>query len=482
MAVLKEDRLQLNVFALPSTIVWLTFSLVFFVTCFWISAIIPPFQSPDEFDHIKRAYLLTRGTFILHAPQGEKPGGMIDSGLSSYIDAYDNLRFHSDRKLTAEQISTANAIRWTGINEFSQARVTSYYFPLIYAPQAIGLVLGKAFGFSVDKSYRLARLLALSVSSLLACSAFLIYPPSPLVGALLIIPMSVFQFSSASLDGISTALSIFSISLFMRIVDEREHAKPWRLYGLTACVSLVVASRPYMLPLVGVIFGTYLYTRSRTSLLAGSVTLSVVLLWWIVAIGGTTGTRLAIQTYPRAPISTVISYYAADPLSFFTILRTTFSRYGRPYLESFFGILGWLDARFTEEIYGSFLYFLLAIGVFSVSLRFSKQELPARMFLIVAALFSFILIFPAVLLTNAHPATIIEGVQGRYFLIPALLLSYGLTINSRRESCRRFLVGVLLLSALLLYSTFQTTTLLLKRYYVFSEQSSLTLGNHKTGF
>jgi uncharacterized membrane protein len=471
--------LQLNAFSVPSKIAWPTFSLVFFVICLCISAVIPPFQSPDEFDHVKRAYLLTRGTFILHALEGGKPGGMIDSGLSSYIHAYDNVRLHLDRKLSANEIVAANTINWAGIKEFSQARATSYYFPFIYAPQAIGLVLGEAFGFSIDKSYRLARLLALLVSSLLACVAFLIYPPSPLVGALLIIPMSLFQFSSASLDGISTAMSIFAISLFMRIVDERDDAKSWRLYGLTASVILVVSSRPHLVPLISLIFGTYLYTGNKKSLFAGGVALSSVLLWWTVAIRGTSGTRLAIQTYPRAPISTVISYYVSDPFSFLTILHTTFSHYGRPYFESFLGILGWLDARFTEEIYTSFLYFLLTIGVFSVSFRCVKQELPARMLLSLCALLSFILVFPAVLLTNGHPASIIEGVQGRYFLISALLLSYSLMCNSRRASCRSYVMGFILLLVLLLYSTFHTTTLLLKRYYVSPEQS-LTLENHET--
>jgi hypothetical protein len=103
------------------------------------------------------------------------------------------------------------------------------------------------------------------------------------------------------------------------------------------------------------------------------------------------------------------------------------------------------------------------------------------MLLSLCALFSFILVFPTVLLTNAHPADLIEGVQGRYFLIPALLLSYSFMCNSRRESCRIYLVGFLLLSVLLLYSTFHTTTLLLKRYYVSSEQS-LTLENLETMF
>jgi uncharacterized membrane protein len=477
MQCCSEESLRRNMFSVPANIFWPTFCLVFFVSCFSISVITPPFQSPDEFDHVKRAYLLTKGTFILHASEGEKPGGMIDSGLSSYIAAYDDLRFHPDRKLSTDEIVAANAIHWSGIKEFSQARVTSYYFPFIYAPQAIGLVLGESFGFSVDRSYRLARLLALLFSSLLACSAFLIYPPSPLVGALLIIPMSVFQFSSASLDGMSTALSLFGIALFMRIVDEREHAKPWQLYGLTASVILVVSSRPYLVPLISLIFGTCLYTGNKKSLFAGVVAVSFVVLWWTVAITGTTGTRLAM----KAPPSTIISYYVADPFSFLALLDTTFSRYGRPYFESFLGILGWLDARFTEEVYTRFLHFLIAIGIFSVSFRYSKQELPARMLLLLCALFSFVFVFPAVLLTNAHPASIIEGVQGRYFLIPALLLSYSLMCNYRSEGCRLYVAGFFLLSILILYSTFHTTTLLLKRYYV-SSQQPLTMQNHERVF
>jgi len=73
------------------------------------SALIPPFQSPDEFDHIKRAYLLGKGQLILDTPTGQSSGGDVDSGLLKYMKLYRSLPFHSDAKVSQE-ISTSAQI------------------------------------------------------------------------------------------------------------------------------------------------------------------------------------------------------------------------------------------------------------------------------------------------------------------------------------------------------------------------------------
>ena len=40
----------------------------------------PPFQSPDEFNHLKRAYLLSKAMFVIDS-RGTHTGGEIDEGL-----------------------------------------------------------------------------------------------------------------------------------------------------------------------------------------------------------------------------------------------------------------------------------------------------------------------------------------------------------------------------------------------------------------
>ena len=42
-----------------------TFLLLLIVVVLPISFLVPPFQSPDEFNHIKRAYLLSKGDVFL---------------------------------------------------------------------------------------------------------------------------------------------------------------------------------------------------------------------------------------------------------------------------------------------------------------------------------------------------------------------------------------------------------------------------------
>ena len=171
---------------------WLLFPVALFLACFLSSVIIPPFQSPDEFDHVKRAYLLTQGRIVLESPEGKSSGGMIDTGLLAYMRSYGNVPFAPERKLSADEIDEAKIIRWAGTKEFSTAPGTGYYFPLIYAPQATGLIVGQMLGISVEQSYRLARFLVLVFASLIIAIAFLIHPPSPLAAALLVIPMSLF--------------------------------------------------------------------------------------------------------------------------------------------------------------------------------------------------------------------------------------------------------------------------------------------------
>jgi uncharacterized membrane protein len=442
------------------------FVFVLFLVCFFTSAVLPPLQSPDERDHIKRAYLLTRGQIILEAPQGIS-GGAIDSGLAAYLDAHIRHQSKPERKFSSDEIEVANNIRWTGIKQFSFAPGTGFYFPLIYAPQAAGLALGESLGISISDSYSLARLFALFAASLLLLAALLIYTPSLVVLALLVIPMSIFQMSSASLDGVATAVSILAISAFMRIAADRSNASPWVLSLLSICVLVAASSRIHLLPLVLLVFATPFYTNNKKGFVAG-VLVSLLLITWVA---------IAMKETSRAVAggSTLdsVEYYFAHPLILGKVFLATWSyaEHQRFYLQSFFGILGWLDARFAEHVY-SYIYLLFfSVVLFSVSLKDMVIEWRARALLICCAASSVFTIFFALLVTwNTYPAEIITGVQGRYFLIPALLVAYALSPASKTQLNRYRGIGVFLLGALFLFSVKATTELLLTRYYIAEDQ------------
>jgi uncharacterized membrane protein len=444
--------------------------LLILVVGSFFSALIPPLQSPDEIDHIKRAYLLSEGRIILGAPpEGSKTsGGMIDSGLSTYFDAYAVLIFKPDRKLSADEINMAKSIKWTGIKKFSGAPGTGFYFPIIYMPQAIGLKIGEILGLTIDTSYLLARFMALASIAVILFAAFNVCTVNPLTIALLIIPMSVFQFSSASLDGVSTALAVFSIATFLRISDKKTNASPWLFYALTLSVALVATSRAHLLPLLALVLVASFYLQKKKFFYVFAFALFFVLAWTVIASKTTVG----FSDIVGASTASVALFYIKNPLAFFNVLITTLSSDLIVfYRESFLGILGWLDTRFSPETYNSLFKCIFWIGLLSVSVKNLKTDWIPRLVLLFSAFASILLIFFALLITwNHHPASLIQGVQGRYLLVPMIMIAYAISggLNLYEGIFRKTaLLLVILLGAFTIYST---PRLLIKRYYMEDEQ------------
>src|SRR5688572_14069951 len=84
----------------------------------FFSSLIPPFQSPDEQDHLKRAYFLSKGRIAMVTPSGQSTGGLIDTGLHSYIASFHYITGNQFKKLTAGVQQKAELIRWSGEETF----------------------------------------------------------------------------------------------------------------------------------------------------------------------------------------------------------------------------------------------------------------------------------------------------------------------------------------------------------------------------
>lgn len=457
---------------------WALLAAAIFLTCFILSLLIPPLQSPDEGAHLERIYLLGKGQLMLETPEGSSSGGMIDSGLRAYLQAYSKFISRPDTKMSQVEIDEANNLRWTGNKEFDAPSGTGYYFPLIYTPQAIGLAAGEALGFTVDTSYRMARFFVLVTTVLVLAWAFLIHRPPIIALALLVLPMSLFQFSTATIDGISTAIFILAISCFTRISIDRQNSKKYLSYTLIACVLIVTSSRAHALPLFALIFASYFYTRDRKVLATSLACLVFVISWLLVSIKLTT--NLSFQGAPSA--ATIAAYYIKDPIAlvrvlFHTVMDDTLRTF---YLQSFVGILGWLDTKLSLITY-EIIYSLIVI-IFALSILTAKMKGVGiyRALLITCGIASIGLTFVALLIQwNAlqHPATLIQGVQGRYLLIPALLLAYSIGSDQDEKYVVIRYLNAGMLAILFLFSTYVTTSLLISRYFIGVEQQPVAPAN-----
>lgn len=440
------------------------FCLAVFIACFLLSVLIPPFQSPDEFDHIKRAYWLTRGQIVLDAPPGNASGGMLDDGLEAYIAAYLPLRFKPERKLSADEALAAESIPWSGARHFAPGPGTGYYFPLVYLPQAVGLGVGELFGATIGHSVKLARFLALLATVALLLAAFRTVRPNPLVYTLLLLPMALFQMATASLDGVSTALAVFAMAMFLRTTLDREKSPPYLLAGLSVSLVLLITCRVHLLPMLLLLPAAWFYTRNRRYLIATAVATALILLWLGVAIA----TTVSGQANTGLSTSGIVAHYIGQPLAFPTVLLNTFSDLPTTqfYRESFIGVLGWIDTRLPDAVYTQAGWSLVAMALLSVSVGHLKRDWRARALLLACAVFAVLLVFFALLVTwTPHPAAMVHGVQGRYFLVPALLIAYALG-GAEPGGVRAAKIFRVVGPLFFLFSTAVTAQALVERYYL----------------
>ena len=455
-----------------------------------LSWLIPPMQSPDEMSHIHRAYLISQGTlllqpwpadlagpvdnpeaaaFIKRARQhGGRVGGPVDKTLLDYADAYLMIAREADKRLSATEKNQLAQLNWSDQQRFYVMPGTGYYFPAIYAPQALGLAIGRTLGLSIERSYQLARISILLVCFTLLSLACRLTVPNPLVAAMLLLPMSVFQLVLPTIDGLTMALSVLAASLFLRSADlGRKHssASSW---ALATCLFLLATSRTHLLPLLAMPFYISWRRSSRRDFYLGCGMAAAALVWVLFALIATNDPRI-VRSHTTTQL---LMHYASHPAAFFKVVfaslgDTTLSTF---YQESFVGILGWLDTRLTAYFYPVLWAGLALCGLVSVSASTLRQDWSARLLLAAMSLASVGLIFLALLVTwTPHPTLLVQGVQGRYFLVPMILLGFvasgfGTASWTLQSPLRRWLAGLVFVSFALTSLTALILTLL-RRYH-----------------
>lgn len=436
-------------------------AILLFVGCVFLSAIIPPLKSPDEHDHVERAYHLSKGMLSLHAPDGKPSGGNVDIGLLRYLESYQP----NQAQLTAEEVEAAVGIRWAGETKFEPAPGTGYYFPLIYLPQAGAIWIGKSLNLTIDKTYRMARLFNLIAIVTLLYIAFVIYPPSPIILALLIMPMTLFQMSSATIDGLATALTIFSVSLFLKMRGDYSGPTSALSIAMATAIVILVSSRIHAIPILALLLANFYFSRSRLVLILFITAGIFVAGWTAYALSNVSDGRVLMGE----TTSNIIRYYLTQPTLFFSLLwQTVCDEHWRYfYFKSFIGILGWLDAEFDEHVYIIFGIFTTIMFLLSVSLARLRYQWAERSLIAGIAIASLLITFFAMLVTwTPHPAAYILGVQGRYFLIPLVLFTYAISDVSCYTSGFRIYITPIAILLVYLLSMVLTTELMIKRYYM----------------
>ncbi|BBD78879.1 DUF2142 domain-containing protein [Aerosticca soli] len=449
---------------------WHLFLLGYLLVAYIFSAIVPPFQAPDEFDHVKRAYMLGRGQLLLESVNGSPSGGQVDQGLLEYMAHFEPVKGNANRKISAQELTGASTIHWSGSqSRFETPTGTAYYFPALYLPSAIGLKAGETLGLTVSQSYRLARLFTLLACVATLFFAFRLYPPPTFVLAVLALPMNLFLLSAPVLDGMATSVAVLALSAFMRTWADRERTPARVTQVLVISIALVASCRANLLPLLLLPFATWLLLRRR-SLLIWATVASVLVLGW-------TAWTVKYTVYPPGArdidhLGRLLSY-VFHPWQFLQVVYATVSDSALVsfYADSFVGVLGWLDTPFSNGVYHAFGILLALTLACSLSWNTLKTGWRWRGLLALCALAAVLLIFLALLVQwTIGPATKVDGVQGRYFTIPVLILAYALLGEPRPLAGVGELARSVLAALILAISTHYSVMALVARYHTAARQ------------
>jgi uncharacterized membrane protein len=424
---------------------------------------VPPIQSPDEHAHIMRAYLISKGEFTLAAAPELGSGGHVDAALLTFIDAYlSTIARSAQTPLSEERRAEMEKLQWGGPERFFPLAGTGYYMPLVYAPHAAALLAGRVLGLTIADSYRLVRLASLMSCLGLLAAAWRVVRPPPLAIALLLLPMTLFQLLAPTLDGVTTCLAVLALSVFSVGVLQKKDWPGERSWLLAASVALLATSRIQLLPLLGLPFFIAWTRRSRRDAFLGSAAVLASMAWVAYALANTVDLR--VQRGDST--GQLLAQYAADPVAFLRVVAASLadSELATLYTHSFIGVLGWLDTWLPLPAYPALWTGLGLCAVASVLGTNLRQAGLARTFLALAALACALLVFLALLVTwTPHPAATVAGVQGRYFVVPAIMLAYAIGATAPPRRLPRPTLA--LLAAVAAVSLYALVATLLARYH-----------------
>ena len=443
-------------------------TLVFIIVLLYgimLGALIPPLQSPDEAAHITQAAVISHGSLFGKSVDNTIPGGQMDVQLRPFFDHYNQLRGNPN-KLTGDMQASGNAMTYSGKTEFAATPATAYYLPIVYFPQAMGLALGRWTNLSLTTSTQLARAFALLASLAILFFAIRLYPPNIFVLSVLLMPMVLFQVACSGIDGITTAAAVFALGYFMRSTDKLWCPPALLEFAFALALLVLCTTRQHLTPMLLLPFWLYFMRRETKLLAIGSVLFILTLAWTVYVTNVTSGAAPSViptlQHYLRSPSAALAIIYA-------TIFNGA-NLYN--YVAAFIGILGWIDTPMQSWFYKIAGAFAIVAAGLSFSLKSSNADWSTRCFLLALSLVSSALVFIIMMIVwTKLPASQIEGVQGRYFFVPALMFGYALSGAKIDLQYRQLKLGLLCCFALL--ASANTAYVVFDRYYVVPQVAHL---------
>ncbi len=473
---------KLSDFYLHPAKVFLVLALFFGLIFLFLT---PPYQVSDEDNHFYRAYQLSELGIVGHKNQ-LGAGGTLPRSLLETKNSFDYLAQEKTHKLNFNLVRTGltrplERQDKTPIN-FPN---TVLYPPVPYIPAAFGIAVLRQFDAPPLVLMYTARLLTFIAWLLLTYMAIKITPKGKWVFCVLaLMPMSLFTGASLSADALTNGLSFLAVALFFRyamtkdLLTRRDY-----LILLGTSAGLMLSKSPYfILALLYLLLPRAKFKSLKNYyLFAGSLALGMLLMfvvWGHVTKGLYTNYRVTYDLVNGQLIHAhqQASFILHKPLSYLAaIYNSYFTGVGDARIMGYVGMLGWLTFLPLWFVIFNFGLIATALGWMPDDEQKNLVKLKNWQKLLIASVgVVTILAFTTLAYLTYTPVgkSIVDGIQGRYFIPISVLLVAFFGFKSKAKTpeyqklCKLMTLGM----ALMLVSS---VVVIVLRYYVHSGPRTL---------
>lgn len=394
------------------------------------AVVTPPDRVPDEFGHFFRAVAMAEGDFF--PPIGYiSPGHHFPAGFWMFRHRIG--KDDTTARYTLAEIRTAYA---EPLNRKQTAGIEfpAWYSPAPYAAQTVVAFIGIQSGWRPFWIFYLGR-----IANLIACLAIILLAMrsipqrASVVGAVLLLPMTLYELASWSADGMTISVAILLTCLIVRNIEAEGIARTRELVALAAVAFMLGLCKPayflLILPALAIPTSRFGSVRRRViGLLGLAAAISIgTILSAASARAGHYNPRKSLPVDPTQQLQCI----REDPVRFAGIIADDMRHNGRFYLEEMIGRLGMMNVKLPMPLIVAECLLLLWVGL-SCGVRWKRV---GRLTAIAACAATILGISLAqYLVWSIICGDTIEGIQGRYYLPVLTLLLFSLAAKARERA------------------------------------------------
>lgn len=381
-----------------------------------LAGLLPLGQAADEAAHAARVDALSRGQVLGHR-QGAAGGFKIPPALVEV--AFMTPQGHVQ---TLAERDAALALRWDQPARFIDLGTIATYFLAIYLPAAIAVAAARRFRATPAQAFLAGRGANVLAFGLLGTTALAVARRGrPLIAAALLLPMSLGLAASLSGDGI-----LIGVAALAAACATRGSGRGW--WGVIGCVTLIAMAKLPYAPLLMAAAWPVLSERPQRLVRLSVLALSACLiLGWAAYNQAMVMGTVPWPQYETGPLwpgpPRILTTFApaaqlqvleADPTRAVTLVARTLAQ-DTWIWRHMIGVLGWLNIVLPSWVYSMWIG-VLALVTLGLLVEAGPGPGLAMAALLGIGLSAWAIMLAQYLGWTEVGATIITGVQGRYFL------------------------------------------------------------------